>query len=527
MSTLPALTDADLSPGEEGPTSSIVVRLYRQTPGALEEATFGARVPPRVLAHDHGARGGELLEEPLLVLPFGPVGLSTPSGWTQGLPVLPPAAGLSFAATPKLLAASRVLLRGGVSSVRAEALVRVEGASPRSVSLRLVLRPLRELGLAPEEGRAARGTLASGSLTGAARETRCAVTFADLDELGPRGADRDALLEVWLSSDLPAGDSARLLVLALFGSVGFVRVPLGTDGVGPRAELSVAEVAGGQLVYARHAETAHQRANQVTHEVLGGVPGLVPELDQVDRAHPFEREVRGAHQHRGRRFHDRETGALVSDGAVVRRALWSVSGAQDLDEVGGEYTNARPPAGLRLHPAGTLLLAQGWLLLEGRVPVPQGLRSLLLQVAVAPETTVRQARLWLRVRLFDLTGAEVDFTIERGAGALDGAKIGGATRLLLSALDGPAWQPNASRLSQGFGVWTEDAAQTPLPSAVPSVERLARVSAPVRLSYAERPSTEDLTVQLQFELETGPEGSGTYASGASLLWADVWTPDGY
>ncbi len=527
MSTLPLLTDADLAPGEEGPTSSIVVRLHRQTPGALEEATFGARVPSRVLAHDHGARGGELLEEPLLVLPLGPAGLSTPSGWTQGIPVLPPGAGLDFTATPKLLAASRVLLRGGVGSVRAEALVRVEGASPRSVSLRLVLRPLRELGLGPEEGRAARATLSSGSLSGSARETRCAVTFADLEELGPRGADRDALLEVWLASNLPAGDSARLLVVALFGAAAFVAAPLGTDGVGPRAELSVAEVAGGQLVYARHLETAHQRSNQILYEVLGGVPGLVPELDAADRAHPYEREVRAAHQHRGRRFRDRETGALTSDGAVVRRSLWSVCGAQDLDEAAGEFTNGRAPAGLRLHPAGALSLAQGWLLLEGRVPVPQGLRALLLQVAVAPETTERQARLWLRVRLFDVTRTEFDFTVERGAGALDGAKVGGATRLLLSALDGPAWQPNATRLAQGFGVWTEDAAQTPLPSSVPSVERLARVSAPVRISFAERPATEDVFVQLQFELETGPEGSGTYASGASLLWAAVWTPDGF
>lgn len=527
MTSWPLFVDADLAPGSIGPTASQSLALWRTFPLGVEGAVFGALVPGAIVGHDHGARGGEPLSEPLVALTFGPAGTGSASGWTQGLPVLPPAAGsgLSFAATPKLLACARVLLRGGVDTVTAEALLRVEGASPRSLSLRLVLRRLRDHGLSPEAGDAARATLSSGSLTGAARETRASATFADLGELGDPAGDRDALLEVWLTTDLPAGDSARLLVLALFGARATSREPVVSDPVATRAELLPAEVLPGGIVYARHAETAQARLGQVVYQVLGSAPGLAGSLDLPDRSVAWERGVTGPHQHRGRRFTDPDSGAVIGDGAVVRRPLWSQSFAQDLDEVAGEFTNARPPAGLRLHPSGALSLAAGWALVEGRLAPPQGLRAALFQVAVAPETPEHRARLWVRLRLLDLAGDDVLFTVE--GGEVDPQKASGATRVLLGVLDGPAWQPSLPRLLAGLGVWTEAAARAPLPATVPTTERLARVSAPLRLSWSERPRTEDLRLRVQFELETGEEGSGVYSIGASLLWADLLTPDGY
>lgn len=528
MARVVYVDDTLRQPGVPGPSQGTAHTLWVESAVGVETVAYDV-VPQGVLAHDHGERRGTPLELPLFQVVLGPQGEAgdTPDQWTQGIPLYPPTSG-SFVTNPKCLLYHHVFLPAGVRSFYVDACLYLNGASPRSVSLSAVLRPLYEVGRALGSGQGITATCTA-THTGSVRASRAHFEFTGLEALGEVGLDRDDLiLEVWLTSDPPVGTLYRLL--SLTGYRDPTTATTTTSSAEPvesyegRAQVDPADVVAGQVVTSQLVLRAHLRLNQATYAALGGTPGLESNTSVVRDSDSWKRTVTSRHRHYGRDFTDPDTGLRMSDGSVVRRSLWAGCFA---DSFGDSATQmgALPSSGYKLTPGASAEPNNGHLELRGRLQIPVGLRALLLRFGVSPGHNGAQGRLYFTFQLFDLDGTELDVSYSLNAGAqvdLDGR----GEAVLVEPEEGCLWQPSSALQGAGIGRWTQRARRSPLPADVPNYTQVPRISKRVRVSFTPV-RTQAYEFLATWRLESGALESGTYAGGAALAFFDAYAPAGF
>jgi len=519
------LIESQKVPGRTGPPATEVYQLWVENPEGLRVANYGSRRPQQALPHDHGNRRGLNREAPLCQSSLGPQG--TPGGavgtWAAGVPLLP-ASGVDFGEEPKLLWAQRVDVVGGVKEIYVEVVIEYAGGTGE-VELRAQLRPLEEHGMTVGQGIGSSPT-ATHSLTGAARATRNSFAFANLQEWGSYSYDRVMLVEIWLNAD-PTNHGWRLCSVAVIPGTPDTGNPYGEplEFRPPRVAIDIASINTGKIVQTEVVQSAHQIWNQLSQEVLGGTPGMNTD-GTPNASDPFRRVITRRHRHQGRNYIDPETGLRTSDGAILNYPLGEAVFTDDLGDNGTNLTTSVPVKGLKLHPAGTLSLAQGWLQVEQRLEAPMGLTDFLLQAAISPATTNNLSRLWWYIKMQDLGGNAIECEWVATGSALDTTKSGAFSRALVEPIDGFAWQQNSVRLGNRLGLWTQRAAKVPLPEEVRGTESLARITKVMRIRYAPT-QTGPIRLFHAWALEYGPEDSATYDTDARLLALKVWPAPGY
>lgn len=520
--------------GSSGPFEFVVYDLWYEIPASLETVIYDTKTPVGVLAHDHADRRGGLIETPIFCSMTGPQAANggAVGSWTEGTPMFPPSAGVSFVTTPKLIWVSPVEIPANASGLHVELIFFMNGLlASRAVTLKACLRPMTEHGAVPGKGIRIEQTLVHTDTTVTPTESRNAFLFTDLTALGDLGLTKsETILEIWLTTNPTAGETYKLLhVMPIwYTEHGHPSYGEPLDWSGQRISVDPAAFRAGQLVEAPVAQAGHLKHNQVTVEALGNAPGLSPNLETVNEADVYQRYIRRRHKHQGRSFTDPYQNEEKSDGSVLRSVLWSQSYLWNFGDTAADM-GTDPPVGLALHPGGTL--GTGWAQIESRLEVPIGLKAFDVRFGVQPGTSNQLARCYLFADVRDpVAGASLPFYIGLNGGVSDATKSGAYTKVIVDPRDGKMWQRNTDRLAQGLGLWTKNAAKLPQPPNTLStgVANLTRFSKDVRL-YLTNPLTRTggVLLRIAFAIETGALGSATYDTTAALTFVDVFSPAGY
>lgn len=522
-----ALSTAPLS-------AETLATVYLQNAARLWTLIYGTSrsLPAVARGHDHGRRGGEFLARGLGSTAYlhHPEGSGT-NGGTAGFPLLPPAAGVDFAQTPKLVLAELSFLPGGVEEVVFEVVAHLPGVGTREVTFQVGLRPVGEWGYGPGAGA---GVFAEVTVTatGAAVFVREVVTLETQTFSSP-GIDRLVERVVFLTSTPPAG--ARLLSTALdVGAASPLAVEVGEGP--PREEIPAGKIRQGQALTALHTARHSRVYNQLTTATVGAPPGLEPDVETPRTSDPWVRQLYYPHQHQGQDYTDPVTLLRVADGAVIRRAYASQC-------LGGRFATGTPESTTTMDdaPVQGALLSQGTAdLFFAPLTLPAGLETVELFVTVQPQTTAVQTALWAFLELLPVEQWEGNVTSGAvnprfGPSVIQAARCGPFVAspivgeksaqifgLTLLPEDGVLWQANEDRLRGGLGLWTRDALRRAgdLPAGI-DTRSAARTSATIRLDVAPLPRTGlyllAFRIGLQVGLNSDLNSLASFDTGARLI----------
>jgi hypothetical protein len=522
--TLVDPVDAAATP-DEALTADELSTLFINNPLYLRQSVFGVTYPlPRhSRPHDHGeGRGEALTDRHLLSLIYGPhvaEGGGAVAGGTIGIPILQPAAGVDYTTDEKVLAQQGLFVPGGVESVVFRVAV-YEAGGGEDLSLIVEVRPLSDVGYSPGANLGVTGQL---SFTSTGDEIMEATATLDLSSLGDIQRDRVYDLTIWQASNATAGFDSRLCSLLAYPGTAPTNLPeLATHQ--PREELPVAKILEGQELSTLLADKASRVLNQLSYEALGGVPGLDGDLKTPDTDDPWRRLLTTPHQHRGE-FTD-IGGNRVNDGAIIRRPLWAQAYTAHVagDLVGAEDSTgtANPVRGQKITPSGNFDFA----VFGGLCSIPAGLGAIDIYALIQPGSTASLARLWVSAEVFPL-GASVGIHTAMRSGPFVAMSLEGSDlECQVLPVDGVLWQPNANRIGQGLGVWTQEALRqaADLPTTT-SDTYPARWTQPIRVEFSPDPDSEagayDCDLRLYFGIQTGAQTSietaATYDTGARVL----------
>jgi len=515
--TDPGLAE-DLSLANEPLPATTLERFLITNPERLRARTFGG-LRGFSAPHDHGAAGGATLARAVgswVLGPHVPEGGGALLGGEPGLPLWP-SNGAAFSLTnPKLLATLPLFVQGGIAEIDLRAVCELFETAPRAATLRLEARPRSEVGRDMGAGVVAGVTL---NFTDNGDDYTEATGTLDLSGLGSVGEDRLFELCVYQASDQDysgAGGDRFLCLLALPGDAPASVPERDTDQ--PRETLSRFLIRRGQELSEGLLSKGARVLNQVTREILGGVPGLSRDLATPNTADPWRRELCAPHQHRGSYLDSH--GTQVDDGAIVRLPLLlsscvrNVAGGAELVEGVSTSANAR----------GVLL---DGLTLHGRVSIPQGLASVEVYALVQPETTDPMGRLWCTANVRAANTQSVDASIVTGArcGQYRARGTVGAAGVscLLEPEESPAiWESHRDRARLGLGSWTQDALRV-TPASDADSTYPARWSRALVVDISPT-HTGDYLISVAFELQiertSAPGSAGPRDENARLLaWA--------
>jgi len=529
MSTVYFLDTTYTVPNGAGPERDECYTVWINNPRGLEDWIFDTnKAPAGVLPHDHQERRGAPLWIPFWYTSFGPQGAEggAANAWTQGIPLYPPVAGVyDFTVTPKCLGWWPFRIPAQVKTFHLEFLVYLDGATVRTVTLKAIVRPLSEVGLDHDQGIGPSSSVTTQQTSGGARVTRDQFTFSDLSVFGDPGLDKeDLVLEIWLMSNPVAGTLYRLLcAAAVANSTYAVGLSEPIEGTPARSEVALQEIATNEFLFSDTAQRAHLRYNQVTLQALGRSPGLEANLNTEREGDPYQTTIILPHKHRGRRYLDPDSDLPVYDGAVQRRLLWLAAPYANYGDSAADMTN-QPAQGIKLHSGGSAATQAE---LKGRVSLPIGQRSLFIRFAVKPGTAVEVCRLYFYIAFTTYLNETVPFTVNSQGLAPSSTKSGAFTVVDVLPVDNSLWQSNNIRLSNGLGVWTEDAAKDPYPQTAIDAGRIPRVSRVVTISFDLPFVDYPYILRCKWALETGARGSGTFASNARLAYAVASVPPGF
>jgi hypothetical protein len=520
---------------DEALTADELSTLFINNPLYLRQSVYGVTYPlPRhSRPHDHGeGRGETLTDRHLLSLIYGPHVAEdggAVAGGTIGIPILEPASGVDYTATEKVLTEQGIFVPGGVESVKFRVAGYFPGTGTRTATLIAEVRPLSDVGYGPGDNLGVTGTLSFSTTSDYAEAT----ATLDLSSLGDVHRDRVFDLTIWQASNPPAASVYRLASLLAYAGTAPTSLPeLATHQ--PREELPVSKILEGQELSTLLADKAARVLNQLSYEALGGVPGLETDLRTVDTTDPWRRLLTGPHQHRG--TYEDSQGARVDDGAVIRRPLWAQAYTA---HVAGDGSGAEDSTGTANPVRGQLLDTGGdpdFVGFGGRCSIPAGLGAVDVYALIQPATSNRFTRLRVAVNTPPVGAtANIHTAMRSGPFVALANTIGSDLVGQCLPQDGVLWQPNAARLSQGLGVWTQDAlVQTQdLPSTA-SATYPARWTQPIRIEITPDPGDSgaydinfDLYFGLQDSLEESFEVSGSYDLSARLLALLVIPAAGY
>lgn len=493
--------------------------------------TFGTTrlLPTSSLKHDHAQGGGETLARHLLSCSFGPhFPEGTATAAEHGVPFPLAAAGVDFSAvgSEKLLVAEMLFVPAGVSEVRCDIVAHLTGSlGTETMSVLVELRDLGAHGL----GAGAGIDSATLTLSDGGGGTPFPREVATLD-LGASARDREVELAVWQTSN-PGGvpTSYRLLSALVYpwSLPGQGEVPQLQEGT-PASDLPTASVRSGQELSTILASGASRAINQVTYEILGGVPGLQsPDLTSPDTSDPLRRNLDDPHTHEGEYTDD--GGNRVNTGACLRYPLFRQFYGTRYDgtttSTEGTTSDSDPVLGSILTDSGSYGSGN---IYSGMVRLPRGLGAVDIRALIQPLHDDPSGRLWCSTLLF---GAYTDFET-LGADSIATAMRSGTKHAAptspdygfisveVDPVEGRIWQGNRKRRLRGLGLWTLDAL---LPTtALPTGARTAfaaRWTEPIRIEIT--PSlTCDYFFAVRFGVQTGLNSippAGTWVDTSRLL----------
>jgi hypothetical protein len=513
LSDIKLIPDTDVAPMQPL-TPQILSDAFATNVDALRELAFGMQPPLLVLAHDHGANRGEVLERPVVTWTLGPTSDNLVVGnWLPGVPVYPPSSG-SFATTPKLLASCGMLLGGNVGDVTVRIVGQFSGAAAASMTVRVEMRVFGDAGLDPAEGTGIYTdiTISKPALGTAIREGTGTLLETDIRGLlGLTGLDRECELAVWLVAD--PTQTCRLLSVMLTGAMctTFDASPTGTQIT---TQIEPLDIQQGRKIIDVLGTKLKRRLNQATFNVLGKIPGMANlTLEDTTR---WARNLTTTHQHKG---------MSEGDGACIRQGMWSQPYCVDLGVVGAATMNTSAVLGLRAQTGGT---AFGQMtIFEGRVSMPIGLGAINLRLAMVPDNNSLSTRLIVRVIVDDdmtdgTPPTSYATSISTATYAQDNAlTAGNFIGCQVNPIDTAAYN------SVGSGdraLWTlrDLLASQPSGRAVGAAYRITEL---ITIGV-DLPATSDYRVKLACGIET-PVGSNTFDSNALIQWAYMVPAYGY
>lgn len=495
-------------------TSQILSDAYVTNVDALRELAFGMQPPLLVLAHDHGANRGEVLERPIATWTLGPTSDNLiVGGWQAGVPVYPPTSG-SFATTPKLLASCGLLLGGNVGDVTVRVAAQFFGTAAGSVTVRVELRVFGDAGLsaAANTGIYTDITITRPAFTTAIREGTGTISESDIRGLlGFSGLDRECEVAVWLVAN-PIS-TGRLLSVMLTGETcaTFDASPTGTQLI---SQIEPLDIQQGRKIIDVLGTKLKRRLNQATYNVLGKVPGMA-NLSLEDGTR-WARNLASPHQHQGK---------SIGDGACIRQGLWSQPYCVDYGVSGGATMNTSGVLGLRSTTSGTTV--NDLTFLEGRVSMPSGLGAIQLRLAVSPSNNSLNSRLVLFVCVdndFADGTPSTSYATNISTSTFPqsnefriGVFIGCQVNPIDTALFNPVGNGNRALWTQRDLLASQPADKSP--GAGYRITELVTIG-------VDLPSTSDYRVKLACGIET-TVGGGTYDSNALIQWAYMVPAYGY
>lgn len=506
MSDIKLIPDSDVAPMQPL-TPQILSDAFVESIDGVRELAFGMKPPLLVLAHDHGASRGEVLERPIVTWSLGPSSDTLTAGaWAAGIPVYPPSTG-SFAVTPKLLACCGILIGGNIGDITVRLAADLGGVGARSVTFKVEIRTFSDAGLSVTSAAMTTITISKANLATGLQEGTGTISEERIrDVLGFTGLDREAEVKVWLTTN-PA-TTMRLFSVMLTGEMvsTFDASPVATQVT---STISPIEIQQGRQLVDVLGTKLKRRLNQATYNVLGKIPGMATLTQEDDTL--WGRNLTAPHQH---------TGKSEGDGACVRQGMWSQPFCVDLGVVGATM-NTSNVLGVRSVTSGSLGL------FEGRVSMPVGLGRIYARFAVSPSNSNLDNRLIVQAIVDDNMSSGTPANnyataISTPTFAQDNAlSIGLAIGCQVNPIDTALWKP----IGDGNRpLWTQRELLATQPSGKsPGVGY--RITELVTIDV-DLPSTSDYRVKLTCGIET-PVGSGTYDSNALIQWAYFVPAFGY
>lgn len=512
MSDIKLIPDADVAPMQPL-TPQILSDAFAANVDGLRELAFGMQPPLLVLAHDHGANRGEMLERPVATWTLGPSSDTlTPGAWLAGIALYPPTSG-SFATTPKLLASCGLLLGGNVGDLTARIVVQFPGLAAASVTLRIELRVFGDAGLtsAANTGIYTDITINRPASSTAIREGTGTILETDIRGLlGFTGLDRECELAVWAVANPTT--TCRLLTVMLTGATcsTFDVSPTGTQVT---AQLEPLDIQHGRKIVDVLGTKLKRRLNQVTYNVLGKIPGMA-NLTLEDSSR-WVRNLTATHQHTGK---DR------GDGACIRQGMWSQPYCVDLG-VSASTMNTSGVLGLRSTSGGTTI--NDLTIFEGRVSMPIGLGAINLRLALSPSNNSLDSRLIVLVCVDDDMTDGTPATSY--ATSISTPTFAQSNELSIGTFIGCQVNPIDTALFKPVGsgnraLWTQRdlLASQPVNKSAGAGYRITEL---ITIGV-DLPATSDYRVKLACGIETAV-GGGTFDNNALIQWAYMVPAYGY
>jgi len=520
--------------GGAAPDPANAYELWVQNDAALRDLTYGPTrtIEGAVTPHNHGHDGGEILDEVLASVIFGPQASETAGGTpTIGVPygIRATADFLFDDGSSKLLGAFPLLIPGGVSAIDVTLVMQYNNTSS-SLRYHVQLVPFQRTNTRSQaDGVTGVSSLVSSGSTGYKRTT---VDITDLSALGDPTQDR--LVECRIFQALSSTILHRFCsVLVTVNDTTGGRAAMSGDP--PRARVTVSDLLFGAITPEL---TARMKRIENGHAVslLGRAPGL-HKNGTPDRNRDYEQRIYYPHQHQGQYCPDSD-GAIYSDGACLRRPLWISSYSRNLGDDGAGNVDALGVRGVKIHPSGTL--SSTWLHHKHYITIPAGLGAFELYFAIQPATTDAKAEMRVHIDVRPVgnpvTAASVVAGIRTGRGfqAPSTKDSNGYFVCEVEPQDGDAFQFNKGRIRQGKGLWTLDA-QLSAAETQSGIMRdnPARISQVVYVFLQQKAlraadtfrETGDCIVFVRYELRT--IDSGNYDASARLLWDGAFPQRGW
>lgn len=546
MSTISVVTQGDKTPAV-GLTQAKASKTWVVNPRAIYDLNYGSRTPTArgfVGGHNHAELGGVHLLD--LHLAAGISGAyQRASGVVRpGTPILPPAAGVTFATgDPKLLAAYPVRLVGGVTGITVDfGLIPELSSSPQSVTLGVVLRPFSLVNYNDWDAATAEGSFLYGHLKRVTVSVATAdvlkpaqAVFSDVSLLGDPTLNRWGEVVFLLLSDLAANNALHLegFVVSISTTTNLTRDAIPGDATDDR--ITQAEVTSGAILSPGLGTEARRQESRIARAVIGAEPGYEGGVPSAVR--PWRAPLQGAHRHTGATI-QKSDGTLEADGEILPWQAFSQGYAHNLGEnVSEQFPDSKPAKGQKVSRGGDKVT--NWLRFRQRVSLGAGYRGLTFLFALRPETFSSVARLDLYAHLHPISQTAgfgnnllTSMLTPNGLGGVSTfVTRDGSTGFLYGTVqptETPGFLPNAPRLLAGLGLWTLDAAGRggaqgtsgpPVPTGV-RIDNMYRVSYPVALLLSPQQvlATGDYTLEYRFALYTDSALSAL-DNAATLLWA--------
>jgi hypothetical protein len=526
MSTIKKISDGSVQ-GGVSPDPYAAYYLWNANDAGLRDQIYGptrsieGACPP----HNHGNDGGEILDDALLCVTFGrhtPEGTG-PSFLLIGLPYGQIIGSTSFLdaddTSSKLMAASPLLIRGGVSQMAVNLKYKWSGAGNLTFHVCLVAfdkinyRSLTQ------------GLYQSITVTptGGAGHKNLTVSFSDLSLLGDARLDRIVELQIFQGAYPPAATQYLCAVEVAKTTTSTGRLANSNDP--PRAKVQIGDLLNG-VISPELTNRIRRVENGHSISLLGRAPGLNKDLTP-DKRRDYEQRIFHPHQHQGQLCPESD-GTLYSDGAIVQRPLVTAVYPCNLGDVPLGNIDRFPVKGIKIDPSG--VKGATWAHFRYRCSVPAGLGAAWLFFALQPGTSDINTRLKINTDLRTIGGTSIVSKVSSGNIYQSEAALSSDGYFICEAdpLNNDAFVSNnlrRNRFGTGRGLWTQDAllATSQRPAGLQSTS-FSRVSQAVRLDLQHKGvrstdnfrDTQDCMFNLRLELAT--LNTGNYDAGARLLW---------